>query len=255
MCIVEVHIVSPGVAPPVIEELFVSNDYRDTRFGCSLYFRRLRRRHPHVGRVLLVPQLEFGARKRPAVIDVDRELDIGARPDVVAQPCIALAAAGQDEHEGPVRRGRTPARTSSRRSRSAAASCRDACGPRFGRTARAAGPHRPVRQNSPPPTVVELDVDPAASLPDEPHVLDEQQVVAGRNPESTDLGLAQVTQEQELGPGGGAEPQHRRTPADRRRILSYCSSSWHLGHLSCSSRQPEQTPSRHCLQCRRQRWQ
>ena len=67
--------------------------------------------------------------------------------------------------------------------------------------------------------VVELHMDPAASLADEPHVLDEQQVVARRNPESTDLRLTQVTQVQELGPGGGAESQYRRTPADRCRFL------------------------------------
>lgn len=37
------------------------------------------------------------------VIEIDRDLKLGARPDVEANPCVRLAFASQDEHDGPVR--------------------------------------------------------------------------------------------------------------------------------------------------------
>ena len=40
--------------------------------------------------------------ERAAVVHADRQIDIAAGADVEPQPGIALAAAGQDEHHGPV---------------------------------------------------------------------------------------------------------------------------------------------------------
>lgn len=67
--------------------------------------------------------------------------------------------------------------------------------------------------------VIELDMDPRARLPGQLHIFHKQQVVLHRDPKSADLGITYVAQEQELGPGRGAEPQRRRAPGLHRHVL------------------------------------
>ncbi len=66
--------------------------------------------------------------------------------------------------------------------------------------------------------VVEFDVDCGADLFDKRDVFDPQQVARGGQAEPADLGAAEVTQEEEFGPGRGCEPQDRPFRLRRREI-------------------------------------
>ena len=55
--------------------------------------------------------------------------------------------------------------------------------------------------------VLEGDRDDRAVLAHQHEVFDQQQIVSGGNPEAPDFGLAEITQEQELGPRGRMESE------------------------------------------------
>lgn len=54
--------------------------------------------------------------------------------------------------------------------------------------------------------VFERHSDHRTVLPDEDHILDQQQVVRRADPEAADFRRPGITQEQQLGPGGGTKP-------------------------------------------------
>lgn len=154
---------------------------------------QIRSRYVDVGRVLELPKPGIRTAKRQAVVNVHRDVDVGARSDVVAQPAEHLPAAGQDKHHGPI----GPAKDPFKRLLVGLA--------RLGRVARvrvnpdprellrlAAGVDLGVKKVG-HRLVFELDVGPGGGLSDERDVLDQQQIVGRRNPEPADLGFTFVT--------------------------------------------------------------
>jgi hypothetical protein len=76
--------------------------------------------------------------------------------------------------------------------------------------------------------VLELNMHPSAGLADKPDFLDEQIVIRGSNPEAANLGISRITQEQQLGPGRGAEAQQGLLGGDRRATLEvHLHGNWH----------------------------
>ena len=61
--------------------------------------------------------------------------------------------------------------------------------------------------------IIERDADGGAGLAYQPDLFHQQQVVGRRDPEPADLSGPEITQEQQLGPGGRCEPQRRRPSA------------------------------------------
>ena len=57
--------------------------------------------------------------------------------------------------------------------------------------------------------VLERDRDDGTVLAHEDEVFNEQQVIGGGDPEAADFGLAEITQEQELGPRRRMKAEHR----------------------------------------------
>ena len=165
-----------------------------------------------MGRILALPAVD-----RPSLQTARRSrlrsgsATSAAGTDVVAEPRIHLAAAGQDEHHGPVASCQTPVQTSlvgqaglgrvrpdGYGSRSGANCCRASAGIDLG--VEEVG-HRPV---------VELDVDPgrtSAARATTSSTSSRSSAAAMPNPPISRL--TRVTQEQQFGPGGRREPQDR----------------------------------------------
>ena len=66
--------------------------------------------------------------------------------------------------------------------------------------------------------VVELNGHRSAGLPDQPNIVDQQQILGRRDPKTSHLGRSQVTQVQQLGPGIRRQPQGRRGFLVRHRF-------------------------------------
>lgn len=62
-----------------------------------------RRRKLHAAVIFALPEDLVRSSEGTTVVDFDRELDVDAGAQVVAQPGVHLAATCQDEHHGPVR--------------------------------------------------------------------------------------------------------------------------------------------------------
>jgi len=78
--------------------------------------------------------------------------------------------------------------------------------------------------------VVEGDGGHARPLTDQPHIVDQQQVIGRADPESTDFGRSGITQKQQLRPGIRREPQYGRIVVRLLGLwLGSCDSSCHPG--------------------------
>ncbi len=163
-------------------------------------------------KVFVDPSFMVAAREPCGVIYFDGQPDRTAWPRLKLQPRIGLPATSDDGHDGPV----TP--TKDARKRLFINGTRPGAVPRMGMYPEAS-------ELFWPPTkidlsveilghrvVIEGDSDGRAELWDQDELLDQQEVVGCRDPESANFGLSHITQEQEFGPRCRAESQRRSQP-------------------------------------------
>ena len=162
-----------------------------------------------VGQILLLPPFMVSAMKRVRVVDLNAEAKRQRATLMPGELRERATTSGQDEHHSPV----AVAERSLERLQIDMA-----------RTRRIAG----VGVNPDPPAlfrattevdlllevfshrdVVERDECLGAALADELDLADQQQVIGAGDAKRSDLGLADITQEQQLGPGCRREPQAR----------------------------------------------
>ena len=162
-----------------------------------------------IGEVLLLPEVMVSTMKRVRVVDLDTKAERQRAALMPSELRERATAAGEDEHHSPV----AVAERSLERLHIHVAGARRVTGvgvypdppALFGAATEVdllleVFSHRDV---------VERDECLGAALADELDLADQQQVIGAGDAKRSDLGRADVTQEQQLGPGCQREPQAR----------------------------------------------
>jgi hypothetical protein len=162
-----------------------------------------------IGQVLLLPQAVVSTLERVRVVDLDAEAERQRTALMPGELCKRATAAGQDEHHGPV----AVAERSLERLHVDVAGARRIAGmgvnPDPAALFGAATEIDLLLEVLSHRDVIERDERLGTALADELDLADQQQVVGTSDAEGPDFGRADVTQEQQLGPGCRREPQAR----------------------------------------------
>ena len=161
------------------------------------------------GEVLGSPGSVVTPRKRSGVIDFKRQSERTTRSRPELQSGVGLAPAGDDRHDRPVA---PPEDASKRLFVNATRTCRVTrmcVNPHSSELFRSATEINLPIEELGHRVVNKRDRDGRTGLRDKDELLNEQQIVGRRDPKPADFGVTRITQKQELGPRGRAEPQSR----------------------------------------------
>ena len=168
-----------------------------------------------VGEIILFPQFMVSAMKRVRVVDLDTKAERQRAALMPGEFRERAAAAGEDEHHSPV----AVAERSLERLHVDMAGVRRIAGvgvnPDPATLFRATTEVDLLLKVLSHRDVIERDKCLGATLADKLDLLDQQQVIRASDAERADFGRADVTQEQQLGPGCRREPQARVRPRSR----------------------------------------